>query len=126
VITSIIVDITMPHSFKAPPSQPNLKAVYCFVFHLDFTHYGDTEIYWSLDPNGQSRIVMEEICRLGLDHVMTSVKAQCYSFTDLQMNAIKAFHEVCGYGGEDGEERLLRLLDIPRTQFVPQRLQNGS
>ena len=94
----------MPHSFKAHPSQLNLKAVYCFVCHLDLTHHRDTEIYWSLDPNGQSRLVKEEICRLGLDHVMTSVKAQCYSsLTDLQLNAIKAFHQVCGYGGEDGE-----------------------
>ena len=87
--------------------------------HLDFSRHGDLEIYWSYDPNGRSRLGPEAVDRLGLRYIVKYCRGKAYTFTDFHLNAINVFHDVCGYGGEDGEEKLLRLFGMPKAHFVP-------
>lgn len=54
---------------------------------------------------------------LGLSYT-TEIFWYKYHLTNSQLNAIKVFHDVCGCGGEDGEERLLNLFDFPRAEIV--------
>jgi hypothetical protein len=58
-----------------------------------------------------------EVDGLGLSYTAEIIWVK-YHLTNVHLNAIKVFHEVCGYGGEDGEERLLSLFDFPRAQVV--------
>ena len=48
-------------------------------------------------------------------YIVEYCAGRAYTFTDFHLNAINVFHDVCGYEGEDGEERLL----MPKAHFVP-------
>ncbi len=61
----------------------------------------------------------EETDRLNLKVFMKPCHVGRYTFDNLHLNAIKVFHDVCGYGGEDGEKRLLSLFGNPRAELVP-------
>jgi hypothetical protein len=76
--------------------------MYYFVCKITF---GDLEIYWSTDQNGKSRMERAEVDCLCLSYIVQPFWG-IYRLTDahLNLNAIKIFHDVCGFGGENGIE----------------------
>jgi len=115
LVHSLNVHINIRRRLEEDPNRPN--KVYCFIRNITFSQCGDLEIYWSTDQNGESRMGKAEVDCLGLTYIVQPFWGM-YRLTDAHLNAIKVFHDVCGYGGEDGEERLLSLFDFPRAQIV--------
>ncbi|KAF8637093.1 hypothetical protein AX17_002998 [Amanita inopinata Kibby_2008] len=112
LLHSIQVRIGLRSRVHVDPNRPDIRVLYFFIRELDFTRRPGIEAYWSTDPEGETRMEREELDRFGVVDGMVFCKRTGLVFEDVHFEAVKVMHELCGYGGPEGEEGLMALFGV--------------